>query len=141
MKIGLIISSLTHGITYASCLVSLGYDVIPIVVNNETITSRCSGLSKVIETIVNKKILYIDNLELSEKLDAIIVINDYFLLNIDYSSIVKENAPIILNINSSSNNENNLLDYNNLYITAYNSQNIVQNCNCIISKLEKVLKK
>lgn len=138
MRIGFVTFSLKQGITYMSCLVSLGYEVIPIVVSKDNLTGENDFIINMIKDIVNREILFINNISLYEKLDAIIVVGNN-IPNIDFLSLLKENAPIILNLNHY--HDNILTNYSNIQITAYNPQDIIENCNHIVTNLEKVLKK
>lgn len=145
MKIGFLVFSLTQSIPYLTYLVSLGYDVFPIILKEDKQISN-NKFKAMIEAITNKEI-YNDNSDALEKLDALIIIANSdkisFLANIDYNYILKENAPIIFNTYREKDFQELVQIFNkeNMYVTNYESTNIVDNCNTIISNMEKVLKK
>ena len=131
MKIGFIISSLTQSIPYMTYLVSLGYEVIPIILKEEIWDDFHKNI---IEAITNQNVLHDMHLQENIKLDCLIIMENLENLkplnNFDFNSILKENAPIILNIGSDLDMENLFLhSYSNMHIMNYNSGDICTTCN------------
>lgn len=142
MKIGFIISSLTKSIPYMTYLVSLGYEVFPIILKNELWNDFNKNI---IEAITNKNVSYNIYLEKNVKLDCLIIMGSLddikFLDTFELESVLKQNAPIILNTGNNIENENLLLSsYPNLHIINYNSNTVCENCNEIHKHLEKDFK-
>jgi len=142
MKIGFIISSLTQSIPYMTYLVSLGYEVFPIILKKELWNDFNKNI---IEAITNKNVLYNIYLEKNVKLDCLIIMGSLddikFLDTFELESVLKQNAPIILNTGNNIENENLLLSsYQNLCIINYNSSDVCENCNKIHRHLEKIFK-
>lgn len=134
MKIGFISLSITQSIPYITNLISLGYDVYPLIFDNN------KNLINLLNSIVNENHLipgYTSDLDCliafmpSDKLN---VLNE-----INYNDMLKNNAPVIINTDLSQNDI--FFPQDNFHVTNYNSLNIANNCNNICSTVEKVLQK
>lgn len=149
MKIGLLISSLTQNIPYMTYLVSNGYDVFPILLQKKLncMNKSDSELKNIIEKITNKTILERDLLSEVEKLDCLIILGNgkgtYTFENINYNVFLKENAPIIISTQHPicMDNKTEMSIHSNVHLINYQSANIIDNCNAVISNLNKILQK
>lgn len=145
MKIGIIISSLTKNIPYLTYLVSMGYDVYPILLDKtiNTYSNKCT--KGVIEAIANKNILYSSNLDNEYKFNCLIIILEHnqlqFLNDITFNNIIDNNIPIIISCGKNIENDDfSIFTYPNLHIITGTSFNVVDNCDEIQKKLEKIKK-
>ena len=149
MKIGFVISSFTQSVPYMTYLVSNGYDVYPILLREKLI---CNGdekfyLKNIIENVTKKTILNTDSLANEEKLDCMIIIENKkspkSLRTMDYSNFLKEGAPIIISTQQIGETSSSMgLDVSkNIHIINYQPINIIDNCNVVISNLNKILQK
>lgn len=145
MKIGFLISSLTQSIPYMSYVISLGYEVFPIMFRADS--NKNNHLINIIEGITDKVILFEDSLQETEKLDCLIVMANpetmNILKNIDYNKFLKNNAPIICDIyqHQAFSDLSHSMEQQTIYIVDYKSKNIIDNCNCVISDMKKILQK
>lgn len=141
IKIGFLVLSLTKSIPYLTCLVSLGYDVFPIIMKND-LNKKETFFVELIKSITNKDLIE-DNL----KFDCLIVVSDTKKLNllkhVDYSNILEEDATIIFNSFNIHNLDKILLDFpqENFCLINYNSNDVVDNCNKTVKCVEKLLQK
>lgn len=149
MKIGFVISSLTQSVPYMTYLVSLGYDVFPILLQEkiECDEEEKYYLKNIIENVSRKTILENDSLTEEEKLDCIIIIENAkspkSLRTMDYSNFLKEDAPIVISTQQSikTSHSTELLVNKNMHIINHQPINIIDNCNVVISNLNKILQK
>lgn len=134
MKIGFISLSITQSIPYITNLISLGYDVYPLIFDDN------KNLITLLNSIVNENHLISCHASDLDCLIAFIPSDKLNILNqINYNDMLKNNAPIIINTNLYQNDA--FFPQGNLYITNYNSINISNNCDNICSTVEKVLQK
>lgn len=151
MKIGFLISSLTQSIPYMTYLISVGYEVIPIILQQEPINNdekkHYMDLKKLIEIVVERPILDNNNIQEIEKLDCLLIMSTsekiYSLKNINYQYLLKEHAPIIFEISNSKEltDVSDIIPYNNVYIIDSQSKNTIDQCNKLVSGLTKILTK
>lgn len=134
MKIGFISLSITQSIPYITNLISLGYDVYPLIFDNN------KKFINILNSIVNENHLIPGY---TSDLDCLIVFIPGDKLNIlnqiNYNDMLKKDAPVIINTDLSE--IDMLFPQENFHITNYNSIDIASNCDNIYSIVEKVLQK
>lgn len=147
MKIGIVISSFTQCIPYTTYFVSNGYDVIPIILENEEYIEEKESiyLKNIIRNITQKEIVDIDHLPKDYELDCLIFLDVskdiQTLKNIDYSSILKTNAPIIINSHTKMDTQLESLSDCTMHSINYLPLNIIDECNHVIKEVNNVLQK
>ena len=145
MKIGIIISSLNKNIPYLTYLVSMGYDIFPILLDKTMNIDSNKSAKGVIEAIANRNIIYSNDLDIECKFDCLIILvnNDelQFLNNINFTDIIKDDILIIISCEKDlENNDFSISTYPNLHIISASSFNVVDNCEEIQKQLGKIKK-
>lgn len=142
MKIGIIISSLTKNIPYLTYLVSMGYDIYPILLDKTINTDYNDCTKGVIEAIANRNIIYSDDLNKEYKFDSLVILVNHdelqFLNKVIFDNVSQDNIPIIISCGKDLENDNlSIFTYPNLHIITKTSFNVVENCDEIQKQLEK----
>lgn len=147
MKIGIVISSLTQSIPYMTYLASNGYNVFPILLQ-EKIDCEEKVIFKfknIIENITGNSIINGDFLSNEDKLDCLIILQNRKAIcsiqTVDYNNFLKQNAPIIINSQIGENVPFEMQTNHTIYFINYSSINIIDECDYIISNVDKVLQK
>lgn len=147
MKIGIIVSSLTQSIPYMTYLVSHGYEVIPIIFQKEINenTEENSHLKNIIENITKNKIIKANSFPNESKLDTLIILKNkddiYSFQSIYYGIILKEHAPIIITNQACEDIPFEIQANHSIHFINYPAINIIDECNNVISTINKVLQK